>query len=69
MRANTFLRLAGHIAQHHFRWRDIPCVLKELFYKFRTALSDSHRTESTIACVAVRAEYHIAACGELFPGI
>ena len=67
MRSYAFFRLACHIAEDHFRRSDVPGVLQELLDELRSALADSHGSESSVACVAVRAEYHVAACSQLLP--
>ena len=53
----------------HIRVSNIICTSEKLFYKLRPAFSYSHASYCAVSCVAVRAEYHFAAAGKIFPHI
>ena len=67
----TYAAFGGifEIYEHHLGRVYIVCVGKELLNKLSAAFAYAHRSERAIACVAVRAEYHLAAARHHFAGI
>ena len=65
VRSDTPAGRARHVHQHHLRRGNIPGVLQQLLRQFGSALTHAHGTESTVAGVAVGAQDHTAALGQL----
>ncbi|MPM17049.1 hypothetical protein SDC9_63432 [bioreactor metagenome] len=66
VRAYAPARLAGDIAEHDFRRRDIVSVFQKLFHELRPAFANGERAQSAVAGVAVRTQNHLAAAGQFF---
>jgi hypothetical protein len=66
VRPHAAAGLAGDIAEHDVRRRNIVGVLQKLFDQLRPAFADGEGAQCAVARVAVRTQYHLAAAGEFF---
>ena len=67
--AHALFGLSGEIHQHHLGHGYIPGVPQELLGKLRAALTYSHGAQGAVAGVGVGAQDHLAAPGQLLPGV
>ena len=65
VRTDTPAGRARHVHQHHLGCGNVPGVLQQLLRQLRSALAHAHGAQRTVAGVAVRAQDHTAALGQL----
>ena len=67
--ANALFGSARQIDEDYLGRFYIISVLKKLLYKLRATLADTHSAKRTVACVRVRAEYHLTAACKLLASV
>ena len=67
--AHALFGHSGEIHQHHLGHGHIPGVFQQLLGKLRAALAHGHGAQGAVAGVGVGAQDHLAAPGQLLPGV
>ena len=69
VRTDAASGLTLEVNENHLGSLYVVCIGKQLLYKLRTTLTDSHSSKGTVTCMRIGAEYHLATSRKLLTSV